>query len=783
MTIVMATRTGLPFGSPDHEEAEDLKGDSYREEKEHEFLRFLGAGLFVRIRLLLQTLAQTVSDLCCEASNVALSAVHGSNSSSSHGTSYNTSAVSAPPFRFGGAFAYPVFYTCVASGIIYWQRAILSIIMVKGLAQDFELSTYEQGEVLSAFFVGYILGGFTASRVLQRNPMPYYLPNFILKCSLVSSAVCTLYIAVLAKTKAELEYARLITGIGQGFFFPSCYVLLAQVVESPGRKTTALGRMGAATPGAVALTYFVSAEIPEWHHATAMSALSAVPLVLCMIFSRAENRYFVSSGNYEVVRNANDDIALDDFAGTATRAVMDHGNNLDPLEPSTVSPSNASSEMDAATGSTFDATTASIMTTATVTATSSIIGRPQLSLDGSSDPFASPRGVGREAGQRGSSQGPHRGMPPNASLAGSLNPQNFGSLRAMWQDAGRWLSETWYAYHRIDQQADWIQFAGDYVVPAVTTSPKQSKETTAGMSLYTATKAGVVAGAKRSDGGAALVGPPSAGGAAPTSTSSMSKSSATATTYATTSSKVHVADGQLDAEEIIDDAGVDDERELPVLVKNTDDSIRGMNARTFDARNATPAQVLFFLVSSKPFCAIMACHFCHNWCNFILLAWLPTFFGKKNVVMSAFPYLLCAIAAPIFPYYCERELAKRRDLWHVRRELAIVALLFPAILFTFMPFVHDHRTQSAMFSLILVCGAAIHSSVLAGPLDLAGESHVGTLLATTNMVGAIPGIVGVRAAAYFKESLGWEGVFISCALLYYVAIVIYLNFGSVKRLV
>eukprot|EP00392_Amoebophrya_sp_AT5.2_P014622 g14783.t1 len=636
---------------------------------------------------------------------------------------------------FGGAFAYPVFYTCLGSGLIYWQRAVMSIIMVKGVAQEFELSTIEQGEVLSAFFLGYIIGGFTASQVLQRSPMPLYLPNFILKSSILCSAVCTFYIATLAKTKLQLEYARLLTGIGQGFFFPSCYVLLAQVVASPGRKTTALGRMGAATPGAVALTYFVSAEIPEWHHAVVMSAVSAAPVLVAMMLAGDGKEYAVEYQEYEEGNascaddgDVGEGAGMDDD-GNGPGGDDDGGGYPLPRYNESGGGSVLSNLVGSVTGSNDYAAKGSY----------SVVGRASSAANG-----------GTSLGQAAERFPFSEFLPASIRSVFAFRGNGDGGMRG---------------------QRDWINFAGDYIVPSV--------DVHAGINRKSRSMNGQSRGSST-----ALVEISSTG------------SSTTASSRSAAYSSAQSIFGE-DRDPLSPSAGSSTALQEAARLNGTSASTASLAARSAataramnlnengTATSGTSKQPISVLeiVFSKPFLAIMCCHFCHNWCNFILLAWLPTFFGKKNVVMSAFPYLLCSIAAPVFPYYCELQLAKKRELWHVRRELATVALLLPAVIFTFMPFVEDHRVQSAMFSAVLVFGAAIHSSVLAGPLDLAGESHVGTLLATTNMVGAVPGIVGVRAAAYFKESLGWNGVFVSCAVLYYVAIVVYLTFGSVKRLV
>lgn len=57
---------------------------------------------------------------------------------------------------------------------------------------------------------------------------------------------------------------QVITGFCQGFYFPSVYVLYSQVIPDAGRKTIATGRIAAAIPGAVAVTYYVASQMSSW---------------------------------------------------------------------------------------------------------------------------------------------------------------------------------------------------------------------------------------------------------------------------------------------------------------------------------------------------------------------------------------------------------------------------------------------------------------------------------------------------------------------------------------
>ena len=78
-----------------------------------------------------------------------------------------------------------------------------------------------------------------------------------------------------------------------------------------------------------------------------------------------------------------------------------------------------------------------------------------------------------------------------------------------------------------------------------------------------------------------------------------------------------------------------------------------------------------------------------------------------------------------------------------------------------------------LLSLALLCGAAVSSSVLAGPLDLS-KQHAGALMAITNTFASLPGILGVYLTGLLKLQFGWEGAFFFSATLYFFATALYL---------
>ncbi|CAD7943104.1 unnamed protein product [Amoebophrya sp. A25] len=195
--------------------------------------------------------------------------------------------------------------------------------------------------------------------------------------------------------------------------------------------------------------------------------------------------------------------------------------------------------------------------------------------------------------------------------------------------------------------------------------------------------------------------------------------------------------------------------------------------------NVDPRLVILRVIFTKTYLAVMSGHFSHTFMAFMLMAWLPTFFGKDNAFYTGFPFLISMIASPLWPEYARRQLEAKKPLLGVRKQVGFVGIFTPAIGLLLALACGDDLPilKTLCFTLTIASGAAAGSSVTAAPLDLAGREHAGALFACSNAVAAIPGILGVRLGKNMAV-----GVLV-CALYKIFAAAVYVRYVSVDRII
>ncbi|CAD7943102.1 unnamed protein product, partial [Amoebophrya sp. A25] len=89
----------------------------------------------------------------------------------------------------------PLLFVCLGAVALYWQRAVIGMLMVKGLATEFQLSKDDQSQILSSFFIGYMISGALALYVMNRPNMGH---DFAAKLCLLAIAVSTFCTCLMA---------------------------------------------------------------------------------------------------------------------------------------------------------------------------------------------------------------------------------------------------------------------------------------------------------------------------------------------------------------------------------------------------------------------------------------------------------------------------------------------------------------------------------------------------------------------------------------------------------
>lgn len=196
------------------------------------------------------------------------------------------------------------------------------------------------------------------------------------------------------------------------------------------------------------------------------------------------------------------------------------------------------------------------------------------------------------------------------------------------------------------------------------------------------------------------------------------------------------------------------------------------------------------VVRVLPFWGIAAGCFAHNWMNYIVMSWLPMYLQEHLSVtgnalsMSCLPYIATALASPTLGSTATYLQRRGVDLWKLRRGLALVGLLVPALGMLIFPRVPARLWPLPLLvvGLSLMCSTLTSVSVMASPLDIAGPNTSGVVYAIANTIGSIPGFWGVRVAGELRDCCGWPSMFGSCTVLYVIASGLYVRVGTAKRI-
>jgi ACS family sodium-dependent inorganic phosphate cotransporter len=158
--------------------------------------------------------------------------------------------------------------------------------------------------------------------------------------------------------------------------------------------------------------------------------------------------------------------------------------------------------------------------------------------------------------------------------------------------------------------------------------------------------------------------------------------------------------------------------------------------------------------------AIFAAHFGTTWTLYVLLSWLPSYFrdlqhlGLGNAgLVSAAPWVAMFVVTHAAATVTDRLLARGAPLARTRKVLQAIAFVGSAALLLATRDVHTPGP-----ALALLCGSAgalgcAWSGYAPNFLDVSPR-HSAVLVAVSNTIATIPGIVGVAATGWLVEVTG-----------------------------
>ncbi|XP_023018358.2 putative inorganic phosphate cotransporter [Leptinotarsa decemlineata] len=189
------------------------------------------------------------------------------------------------------------------------------------------------------------------------------------------------------------------------------------------------------------------------------------------------------------------------------------------------------------------------------------------------------------------------------------------------------------------------------------------------------------------------------------------------------------------------------------------------------------------ILKSKPFWAILICHFGDLWGFWTMLTEIPTYMDKilkfdikSNSTLSALPYLvywlLNLVMSPIADYLITKKIA---SVGASRKIFNSIGVFIPAIALLALCFIGPEQRILTVFMLVIAVG--FNTAILMGfhvnHIDIA-PNHSGTLMGITNAISNVAAILAPLAVDVFKAVGGyeetdkqlWNVVFITATVLF-----------------
>jgi MFS transporter, ACS family, solute carrier family 17 (sodium-dependent inorganic phosphate cotransporter), other len=211
----------------------------------------------------------------------------------------------------------------------------------------------------------------------------------------------------------------------------------------------------------------------------------------------------------------------------------------------------------------------------------------------------------------------------------------------------------------------------------------------------------------------------------------------------------------------------------------------GAELRRSSARAPIPWHAL---MHSPAVWAIIVGHFCYNWCSYVLLAWLPSYFKSTfgvNVadagLFSAAPWLVGFLMANLAGYLADHLLRVGCSATLVRKLAQTIGLTGAGIFLLLLP-----GATSITWAVILMCIAAgLLALCLAGfppnCLDIAPH-HADVLYGISNTIATLPGLFGVFITGWLVDQTGSFAVaLLVTAGVAILGAVVFLSFASGQR--
>ena len=193
-------------------------------------------------------------------------------------------------------------------------------------------------------------------------------------------------------------------------------------------------------------------------------------------------------------------------------------------------------------------------------------------------------------------------------------------------------------------------------------------------------------------------------------------------------------------------------------------------------------------VTNLPLSAIAVAHFCNNYSLFVFLSWLPIFIRDGlGVPMAAvgllamLPHIASFLFLNVGGYFADYLTNKGVKLLTVRKLCNSIAFGGSGICLCLVPELESVAAIIAIMCLGNAFGGFGAGGFIVNHADI-GPKHTGRLMGITNMIAALPGIVGgILTGVILDVTNSWDMVFYVVAGITFFGGIYYFLFASTEK--
>jgi ACS family sodium-dependent inorganic phosphate cotransporter len=194
------------------------------------------------------------------------------------------------------------------------------------------------------------------------------------------------------------------------------------------------------------------------------------------------------------------------------------------------------------------------------------------------------------------------------------------------------------------------------------------------------------------------------------------------------------------------------------------------------------------IMNSRAVWAIIVAHFCYNWCSYVLLAWLPSYFKSAfgltiagAGMISAAPWLVVFLMANVAGNVADYLMRAGYSATFVRKLVQTIGLGGAGIFLLRLP-----TATSITAALVIMCLATgslatCQAGFAPNCLDVAPR-HADIVYGISNTFATLPGLFGVFVTGWLVDRTGSFAVpFIVTACVALLGAIVFQLFGSGER--